>query len=339
MKKKKSKSSSTSSLVYSKLYQQFKKSINGKKSILIVMHNFPDPDSIMSAFLFFKLARFLKLKTKIVYGGEIIFEENRFMIELLKMKVSPYVSEEEKKYDLVALVDHQQEMKNCPLSSNLNINIVIDHHPKIINKTTQKKTANKQKFFSWIDEKSGTCCSMILVFLVQEEKIKLDKNAIAGYCYTVDTETSFFQRKYSSLDEELYKKYFSVVDLKKLNQLRHLEKDPKYYNLIEYAIKNYQIKNEVLYCCLGEKSSKQDIVEIAEFFIRKKTIHTTFVTGILNNKTYFSSRNKDKKFHLGNFLNQIKGIDAGGHQEMAAGSTEKKEKEVVKLIQKSFKNL
>lgn len=339
MKEKISKNSFNSSLLYSKLYQQFKKLVNDKKSILIVMHNFPDPDSIMSAFLLSKLAHFLKLKTKIVYGGEIIFEENRFMIELLKMKAIPYVSEEEKKYDLVALVDHQQEMKNCPLSSNVNVNIVIDHHPEIINKSIKKKVATKQSFFSWIDEKSGTCCSMILSFLAQEEKIKLDKNVIAGYCYTVDTETSFFQRKFSSLDEELYKKYFSVVDLKRLNELRHLEKEPKYYDLIEYAIKNYQIKNEVLYCSLGENSSKQDIVEVAEFFIRRKNIHTTFITGVLNNKTYFSSRNKEKNFHIGNFLNQIKGIDAGGHQEMAAGSTQKKEKEVIKLIQKSFKNL
>ena len=313
------------------LYSQFKKTLHGKKSILIVMHNFPDPDSIMSAFLLQKLAKFFKLKAKIVYGGEIIFEENHFMINLIRMKATPYLVGEEKNYECIAVVDHQLEMKNCPLSLEVKPQIIFDHHPKKNHKTRAKNS------FYWIEEKCGTCCSMILSFVAQEKNIKIEKNIIAAYCYTVDTETNFFQRKYSALDEELYKKYFALVDIKKLNQLRHLEKKPEYFNLIKHAMNHVEIKNEILYCSLGKIFSKKAIVEIAEFFIRRKDIEITFVTGILNNKTYFSSRNKNKKFHIGNFLNSIKEINGGGHQEMAAGVTNKKEKEIISLMKKTIK--
>ena len=52
--------------------------------LLILTHNYPDPDAIASAFtLQYLTENFFGMKTKIAYGGVIGRMENRSMVDIL----------------------------------------------------------------------------------------------------------------------------------------------------------------------------------------------------------------------------------------------------------------
>src|SRR6476620_2049496 len=91
--------------------------LRDKRSLLILTHDNPDPDSIASALgLQLLLNEELpKLKVDIAYGGYIGRAENRAMIRLLKIDLLHASRIDWSDYDATGLVDTQPGSKNHSL--------------------------------------------------------------------------------------------------------------------------------------------------------------------------------------------------------------------------------
>ena len=82
--------------------------LRGKRSLLIVMQDNPDPDSIAAAAALRRIANTLTdVQFSIAYGGVIGRAENRAVAGYLGLNFRPIEEVDLEKYDVVALVDTQ----------------------------------------------------------------------------------------------------------------------------------------------------------------------------------------------------------------------------------------
>ena len=102
-----------------------------RRSLLLLTHNNPDPDTIAGACgLSFLLKRKFGTRCFIGYGGVITRAENRSMIQRLRIKMTQLKKINRSKYYAIALVDGQPGTGNNLLEAGHETPlIVIDHHP------------------------------------------------------------------------------------------------------------------------------------------------------------------------------------------------------------------
>jgi hypothetical protein len=104
--------------------------LRGKRSLLIVMQDNPDPDSIAAAAALRRIANTLTdVQCSIAYGGMIGRGENRAVAGYLGLNFRPMEEIDLEKYDAVALVDTQPRTGNNSLPADRMPDIVLDHHP------------------------------------------------------------------------------------------------------------------------------------------------------------------------------------------------------------------
>jgi len=115
-----------------KLLRFLEKKKDSISPLLIVTHDYPDPDAIATAMALQYLAERLQgIKSRIVYKGIIGRVENRAMVYLLKVPIHKFRPSDIKSYENAALIDTQPEFENNPYPRNKKVTLVIDQHPYV----------------------------------------------------------------------------------------------------------------------------------------------------------------------------------------------------------------
>ncbi len=113
------------------------KPLKGKRKVLIVAHENPDPDSIAAAFgLKYLFRKAAGVTSVIAYSGIIGRAENRAMVKILDIDLIPLAKVNPRNYSVIAVVDCQPHTGNLKLPKGVFPNIIIDHHP--VRKTSMK---------------------------------------------------------------------------------------------------------------------------------------------------------------------------------------------------------
>ena len=100
--------------------------------LLIMTHNYPDPDALASAQALAYLAKEgAGVKSRIVYGGSIGRGENKAMVRHLRMPVFKIKKADLKKYANVALIDTQPDFENHSCPARKHIALVLDQHASV----------------------------------------------------------------------------------------------------------------------------------------------------------------------------------------------------------------
>lgn len=111
--------------------EKLKELTSGRKQLLIVLHNNPDPDALAAGLAFKHLAETsFEVRSTIVYGGYITRAENRAMVTQLKIPLKNINRIRLKRYDCIVMLDTQPPAGNNSLPSGTRCDVVIDHHPK-----------------------------------------------------------------------------------------------------------------------------------------------------------------------------------------------------------------
>ena len=115
-----------------KLLSHLTKHRDSLSPILILTHDFPDPDALASGFAFYHIAKHVvNINARLAYGGVIGRMENREMVRILKIPAHPLKSQDLRKYRNIALVDTQPEFENNPFPADRKASIIIDQHPSL----------------------------------------------------------------------------------------------------------------------------------------------------------------------------------------------------------------
>ncbi|MHC5037262.1 MAG: DHH family phosphoesterase [Planctomycetota bacterium] len=288
--------------------------LRGRSKALILTHNHPDPDAIASAeSLRLLLTSTLGFPCTIGYGGIVGRAENRAMVNLLDIAMTPVRHLPLGDFDVVALVDTQPETGNNNLPEGKATDIVIDHHPR---RTWSHETP-------WVDirEHVGATSSILYEYLSQR-RIPLDIRLATILLYGILSDTMDLGRGATETEYKAYLDLLPKSDHKIMAQIRVPNLSFKYYRAVTNAIENAVIYGSELVSVFLEELPYPELpAEMADFFIRAQGVHITFCAGLFGDDLYLSLRTQKEGMNAGELIEDMAQPlgHVGGHEHMAGG--------------------
>ncbi len=309
--------------------------LRGKRKVLIMTHDNPDPDSIASAFgLKYILKKTLGITSVIAYGGIIGRVENQSMVKLLHIDMLPLSEVSIRSYSVVALVDCQPHTGNVYLPPGVHPDIVIDHHPL-------RKSSEKAEF---IDVRRGIgSTSTIITQYIRHLNLPVDKEVATALFYGIKSDTRDLGRQSTDIDVRLSVFLYPFTLQKKLARIEHPEKPREYYVKLYSILSNARIYGDVVVARVDLIGWPEMIGEFADELIQIEGIRWCLCYGRHNGSLIFSIRTTRPSYMAGVLAHKIcHGIGkGGGHETYAAGKIDlaqalKKVKDPEDILLKRF---
>lgn len=281
--------------------------------LLILTHDYPDPDSIASAFaLQYMLKNFYEIDCKIAYGGIVGRMENRAMIRNLKVPLYKLKSSDLKKYKNVALVDTQPSFKNNSFPKNRKALIVIDQHI-----TDIKPNAD----FSLIDTDCGATSVLLAKMLMKFER-DIPTRIATALVYGILTDTLNLYRVKRKDIINTYLGLLPYCDMKILSKIQNPRRDKIFFETLIRGISKAKTKKGLIISHLGNISNPDFVAQTADLLLTYKRKYWSLASGRYKGQLYLSFRTLKSHVHAVEILRDViaeKG-DAGGHDTIAGGS-------------------
>jgi nanoRNase/pAp phosphatase (c-di-AMP/oligoRNAs hydrolase) len=281
--------------------------------LLILMHDFPDPDALASAYALHYIAdRTRGIKSRIVYRGVIGRIENRNMVHFLELPVHRLKQSEIKKYKHVALVDTQPDFDNNPFPSNGRAALIIDQH---------LPNSGPSADCTIIDTDCGAT-SVILAKAVLSLKETVPERLATALAYGILTDTLGL---YRVKRKDTVRAYLDILPFANMHILARIQTpvhDGNYFTTLGRAILNSKMRDGLVVCHLGRVDNPDAVSHVAEFLLSYKDADWTLTTGRFRAKLHASLRTKKKEYSAGSILRACfkNPEDAGGHDQIAGGS-------------------
>ncbi len=281
--------------------------------LLILTHDYPDPDALASAYaLHFLAEKGFGIEARIVYEGVIRRMENRAMVRLLKIPAHKLRHGDLKRYASIALVDTQPAFKNNPFPEAKRAAIVIDQHPSV-----GKVNAD----IALIDPACGAT-SVILSQALLALKMEIPTKVATALSYGILTDTLNMYRAEEPHVSKTYLDILSRSDLKVLAQIQNPVRSRRYFVTLNRGIQNAMMRRGLMVSHLGFIDSPDSIAHVADFLLTYKGVKWSLVTGRFKSRLYVSFRTAKSTVEAGEILREVftHRRDAGGHDTVAGGS-------------------
>ena len=281
--------------------------------LLILTHDYPDPDALASAYALQYLAdKVFGIQSRIVYGGVIGRMENRSMARILKLPVHKLKAGELKKYDRVALIDTQPGFKNNSFPPNRRAAIIIDQHPPV-----SKPVAD----LAIIDTECGAT-SVILSQALLLAGCEIPGKLATSLAYGILTDTLNLYRAQSPGIINVYNAILPNCDMRSLALIQNPLRSRRFFATLRRGIHQAMVRRGLVISHLGPVESPDLVAQITDFLLTYKGIRWAFCTGRYKSKLYVSLRLTRAGMEASDVLRDIfdnRG-DAGGHGLIGGGS-------------------
>lgn len=278
---------------------------SSKDSVLITI--WADPDALASALALKRLLWRKVQSVTITHFNEINRFDNLTMIRLLKIPLERLHEVDGSNFAKIVLVDGQPDHNEA--FADFDYDVVIDHHPR---------TAPLEVPFQDIRPDYGATATMMTEYL-RAAKIRPSKSLAAALLFAIRVDTGNFESSVIEEDIKAFRYLFPHADM---NMLRKIEtadmgaEDLKYFQL---ALENKQIIKGKIFSHLGQVQSADNLVLIADFFMRLHEIDWVIVSGIYRKTLVVVIRNDGFRKHAGTRANSAFGNfgSAGGRRAKA----------------------
>jgi len=289
-----------------------------KGRVLIVPHDYPDPDALASAAaVHLLLDRRWGLRGQIVFSGEVSRAENRELLRYLKYRWR-YLSQlrEPRKKVPCFFIDTAPWYGNVTVPSFAKPVAVIDHHPV-------KPASKSEELFTDIRTGRGATAAIVTEYLVAAE-VNIPQWMATILAYAIATETLDLSRGSSARDLNVYTSLLLRANLGALGRIRHAALPRNYYARLKEAMSNGATYGRVAWTHLNEIQEPEIVAELAELLLRMERITWAFCTAYSGQQLLISLRSSVKTARCGTLLKSVinKHGSGGGHHRMAAGSIE-----------------
>jgi len=315
---------------------EFKRHILPAKSVLIVAHDYPDPDCLAAASgLSLLLNHWGSQSTLITFGGFVGRAENRAMIRFLNIETLPVALVHKEDFDRIVVVDAIPGGGNLSLPRNAKVDAVFDHH--------MDEPGCGVASFCEVRKDIGATSTIVTKYLVAAG-VPIPPDLATALFYGIKTDTGDMGRDVSSDDIDCYKLLFDLMDHQRLALIENPDRDVKFYRTIHEATGSAVCYGTVGYTHLGTVSSPDYIAEMADFFQSLEKLEWMVCSGVFKRSLFFSLRTKkhadagQRAHAIGHAL----GGNGGGHGRIAAGrialGSQPKELTVARFVQ-TFKDV
>lgn len=302
------------SKTHARLLLEFLEERRGNLSpLLILPHDYPDPDALASAFALQYLAQQkFGIESRIAYGGVIGRVENRAMFNLLKIPAHRLRKTDLKRYKNVALVDTQPSFKNNPYPGNRRATLIIDQHANSTGPTAD---------LALVDPDCGATCVIVAqALLLTGMEIPMRVATALAYGILSDTLDLYRAKRPDVVDT-----YLSVLrhsDMRALARIQNPPQSKRYFVTLGRCIRAAVFLRRLVASHLGEVSSPEMVAMMADFLLTYDRASWALCTGRHKGRLHVSLRTTSQDAHAGEILRDV--FDnrkaAGGHQSIAGGS-------------------
>jgi len=290
--------------------------LKGRRSLVVYMHDNPDPDSLAAAL---GLARLLEQEigcaSTLAFGGFVGRAENRAMVEELRIHLTPLAQIDPESFDCVAIVDSQPDTGNNSLPDSNRVDIVVDHHPP-----------RHKRRPAWCDIRAdyGATSTIVLEYL-QSRSIPLDAQLATALFYALRTETRDLGREASDAERAAYLHLVPQADHNKLFRICHPKVPPEHFQALDRALRSAETLGDIVAANLDELSYPDLVAEIADLLISLEGARFALCVGRFKGRVHLSLRTDLAHRKAGTLMQQIVKSDgsAGGHGTMAGGRLHK----------------
>jgi nanoRNase/pAp phosphatase (c-di-AMP/oligoRNAs hydrolase) len=289
------------------------RTLDGAGSCLIVTHDDPDPDSLASAVaLAFLLEKRSGLGATLAHGGIIGRAENKAMVRLLSVELSPLREAEIEHYDAIALVDAQPGAGNVSLASGVTPTVVIDHHSDV---------RSVLEGVPFVDLRGGCgATSTILTNYLLAAQLEPDSRVATALFYGIKADTMGLARGAGEADVRAYLYLLPLADTKILAQIEQAQVPLAYFRAFERALEHTFIYDDVVICNLGIMDWPDLAAEMADFLLRWEGARWIICMGLFNDDVVISVRTNDIEASAGRVLQDVvAGLGTGGGHSLMAG--------------------
>jgi nanoRNase/pAp phosphatase (c-di-AMP/oligoRNAs hydrolase) len=281
--------------------------------LLILTHNYPDPDALAAAMaLSFLAQQSFGITSLIAYGGVIGRSENKAMVRFLKIPLHKFKQDHLRKFNNIAVVDTQPKFKNNSIPENLRPTIIIDQHA-----FTEKPSAE----LAIIDTECGAT-SVIVAKALLLQGIPIPAKVATALVYGILSDTLGL---YRARQPDVIQTYLSVIpfcDLRLLAQIQNPSRSREFFVTLHRALNSAILHRRLLTSHLGFVENPDLVSQMADFFLTYESVQWSFCTGRFREKIYASLRTSKSNVQAGEILRSIfdNPRDAGGHGNIAGGS-------------------
>lgn len=294
-------------------YRHLLAELDGVRSLLILTHANPDPDSLASAWVLGHILRqALGLRVTLAYEGIIGRAENRAMVSLLRIPLRRMSAIAPGRYEAVALVDGQPYAGNIGLPDGLVPRVVIDHHPL-------RRTSRKIAYCDIRPDYGAT--ATIMTEYLHVSGLPLSRRHATGLFYAIRSETQNLGRDSGSPDLRSFNALFHQVDNRMISKIEQAPISRQYLGLLNGAFQATRIYGHLAITTVREMPYPDVPAELADLILRVDQVRWALVIGRYEGEIYLSIRTQDPRGDAGRMLRRIVGDlgKAGGHGAMAGG--------------------
>jgi nanoRNase/pAp phosphatase (c-di-AMP/oligoRNAs hydrolase) len=282
-------------------------------SVTFVSHVYPDPDALGSMLgLSHLVETCLGKPTRMTRDGLISRAENRAMVELLGMELTPIEDVVWADDEVVVMVDSQPNTGRHSHESGLNLFAVIDHHG----------TPGDLEGIPYVDVRQGlgATCSIVSSYLMEQD-IPLPPRLATGLLYGIETELTGYPRDASSLDDSALLYLYPLADKDLLAQIRNARLPQSYFECILQALQSSFIYDRLIISWVNELYQPELAAEVVDFLIRFEEVDWAVCAGVYEDQLILSARAAKRGARAGEVLRQVVGKlgRAGGHDRRAGG--------------------
>lgn len=288
--------------------------------LLIITHDYPDPDAIATALALQYLAeRSYGIRSRIVYKGIIGRVENRAMVSLLRIPVHKVRPSDIRNYEHAALIDTQPDFENNPYPRNRKVTLVIDQHPYVKPPLAQ---------LALIDTECGAT-SIILAQALLLSGLEIPKRVATALVYGILSDTLGLYRAHRADIIQTYLDILPLCDMRALIRIQNPPKSKKFFSTLKRGLQGARAFRGLIVSHLGEVDHPDLVSEIADFLLTYRGMDRSLCTGRYKDKLYVSLRSNQLTDDTPEILRDIfdDRKEAGGHDMVAGGSFHVRRKE------------
>jgi len=285
--------------------------------VLIIPHDYPDPDAFASAAaLHLLLLKRFHLQGQIVFTGIVSRAENREMMKHCRYRWRLLQQLRPSAHKVPSLfVDTHPAAANVSVPSFAKPVAVLDHH------STNLKARAGEPLFSDIRRGAGATATILYEYLTAAE-IAIPRWLAAIMVYAIATETLDLSRNCTQDDLDAYAALLVRANMRVVGKIRHAALPRSYYVQLQDALKSTFVYGRVAWAHLNDVQQPEIVPEVADLLCRMERVSWSFCTGYRDGNLILSLRSSQKGSHCGILLKGVLrkfGGTGGGHDWMAAG--------------------
>lgn len=254
-------------------------------SVLITI--WADPDAMASALALKRLLWRKVQSVTIAHFNEINRYDNLTMIRLLKIPLERLHQVDGSSFSKTVLVDGQPDHNEA--FADFDYDVVIDHHPR---------TTPLEVPFLDIRPDYGATATMMTEYL-RAARIRPSKSLATALLIAIRVDTGNFESGVAEEDIKAFRYLFSHADMNLLRKIEAAdmgEEDLEYFQL---ALANKKIIEGKIFGHLGQVQSPDNLVLVADFFLRLHEIDWVIVSGVYQKTLVVVIRNHGSRRNAG----------------------------------------